>query len=333
METIPRGGRGKQVLILIPAYNEADSIGEILTRLHQQLSALPYRFSVLVVDDGSTDDTATVALARGHLLPTTVLKLSRNFGKETALLAGFDHAEAEAVIVMDADLQHPLELIPKFLELWESGYQMVYGVKQNRKSESRLKAFTVNLFYKAINSRSDFYIQPNATDFRLLDRSVIAALVSLRERVRFTKGLYAWAGFRSIGIEFVPPQRMAGSSHFSSRALRRLGLDGLTSFSDAPLRLSADLGICIALASIAYGAYIAVRTLFFGIDVPGWATLTVAVTLLGGLQLFFIGVVGTYVRNIFEETKQRPNYIVADIIKPKAASRVKPGTSALSRAL
>jgi glycosyltransferase involved in cell wall biosynthesis len=304
----------KTVAVLIPAYNEERNIGVVLERLFASLRDPRYRLEVIVVDDGSQDRTAEVVRGYCDRHPVTLLSLSRNFGKETALLAGLDRARADATIIMDADLQHPVELIPRFLEEWEAGYKCVYAVRENRRAEPLAKTLLVKLFYWLVNYDSKFRIEPNAVDFRLLDRAAVDALRSVRERVRFTKGLYAWVGFKSKGIPFLPDARHEGKSKFTSRSLFRLGWDGLTSFSDLPLRLSSIVGFLVSLGSLVYAGWIWVRTLAFGIDVPGWATLVVAVTFLSGVQMLFFGILGQYIRNIFLETKGRPSYVLAEVV-------------------
>jgi glycosyltransferase involved in cell wall biosynthesis len=322
----------KTIDVVIPAYNEEAGIARTIEKLFAQVARLPYRFELIVVDDGSSD--RTVAVVREHMVrfPITLVALTRNFGKEAALLAGLDHARGDATILMDADLQHPVELIERFLAEWEAGYECVYAVKEHRRGESWLKRVLTKAFYLGLNGGSKLKIVPNALDFRLLDRVAVRALCAIRERVRFTKGLYAWLGLRSVGIPLAPPERIAGSTRFDRRALLRLGWDGLTSFSDLPLRASAIVGGSVAVAAVVYGLYVVARTLVFGIDVPGWATLTVAVTFLSGLQILFLGVLGQYVRNVFIETKQRPNYLLREVAGLGAHRLYAPATDTAPRA-
>jgi polyisoprenyl-phosphate glycosyltransferase len=299
--------------VVIPAFNEEVAIGRLIEELFVGVAGLPYRFEVIVVDDGSHDRTSAVVQSYFERYPVKLVRLTRNFGKEAALLAGLDHASGAATLLMDADLQHPIAAIPAFIEHWRAGYQCVYGVKQHRDGEGLVKRLCARLFYAVVNRGSDPPIPPGAGDFRLLDRNVVRALSELRERVRFTKGLYAWLGFRSIGIPFVPPPRAAGRSRFDAGALARLAWDGLTSFSDLPLRVGGILGAVVAAGALVYALFVAARTLVFGVDIPGWATLTVAITFLSGLQILFLGLLGQYVRNVFIETKQRPSYVVSEI--------------------
>lgn len=303
----------RTIEVVIPAYNEECSIGRTIEALFNYVATLPYRFELIVVNDGSQDRTGETVKQYSSRYAISLIELTRNFGKETALLAGLDLARGDATIIMDADMQHPVELIEKFLAEWENGYQCVYGIRRHRADESLFKRVFTKVFYLGLNSGATVRIVPDALDFRLLDRSAVKALCSLRERVRFTKGLYAWLGFRSIGIPFVPAPRVGGASRFDRRSLFALGWDAITSFSDLPLRLSGLIGGAVAVGSLGYGLYIAARTLIFGIDVPGWATLTVAITLLGGMQLLFLGILGRYLRCIFIEAKHRPNYLVAEL--------------------
>ena len=310
----------KTVDIVIPAYNEEGNIARAIETLFERLASLPYRFELIVVDDGSHDRTAEIAASYVGRYPVRVVRLTRNFGKENALLAGLDLARGAATILMDADLQHPVELIPEFLARWEQGFEIVYAVKESRQGEGVLKRLATAAFYAGVNRGADFDIPANAIDFRLLDRAAVRALCSIRERVRFTKGLYAWLGFRTVAVPMVVAERHAGTTRFDRGRLVRLGWDGLTSFSDFPLRLMSIVGALIALAAVPYGLYIAVYTLAYGNETPGWATLTVAIMLLSGLQLLFLGVLGQYIRNVFIETKQRPNYLIRDIVDPDSAT-------------
>jgi glycosyltransferase involved in cell wall biosynthesis len=299
--------------IVMPALNEQAVIGRTIETLFATLAPLPYRFELIVVDDGSTDGTAAAVKSYLDRFPIRLVSLTRNFGKENALLAGLDNARGEATIVMDADLQHPLELVALFLERWEQGYQSVYAVREDRSGESLAKRLFTRMFYFGINGAAEIKVPPDAGDFRLMDRVVVQALCSMRERVRFTKGLYAWLGFRSIAIPYTPGPRAGGVASFNARRLLRLGWDGLTSFSDLPLRFAGVLGALVAFAALIYGSYIAIETLLVGNPVPGWTTLTCALMFSGGLQLLFLGVLGQYVRNVFMETKQRPSYLVQEV--------------------
>ena len=304
---------------VIPAYNEAENLRLLIPPLTATLRALTPRVEILVVDDGSTDNTAATVFALAGEYPVKCVLLSRNFGKENALTAGIDEANGDVVILMDADLQHPLAMIPQFYGLWQQGYEMVYGVRANRDDEGFWKRQFTHWFYKVLRRASRVPIEPDAGDFRMLDRKVIDSLRTLPERSRFMKGLYAWVGFRGIGVPFEVAERRLGKSTFNFRRLTRLAILGLVSFTDLPLRMSTLIGLAISMISILYGCYELISTMIFGNDVPGWATLVVAVTFLNGVQLMAIGVVGEYIARIFNEVKGRPNYVIARRIGYDAA--------------
>jgi glycosyltransferase involved in cell wall biosynthesis len=296
---------------VIPAYNEAENLRLMIPALTQTLLTLSPRVEILVVDDGSTDNTAATAFAFASDYPVKCLLLSRNFGKENALTAGIDEARGDVVILMDADGQHPLAMLPQFFAQWQQGYEMIYGVRANRDDEGFWKRQFTHWFYKVLRRASRVPIEPDAGDFRMLDRKVIESLRTLPERSRFMKGLYAWVGFRSVGIPFEVAERRVGTSTFNFRRLTRLAVLGLVSFTDLPLRMSTLIGLAISIISMLYGSYELISTLLAGNDVPGWATLIVAVTFLNGVQLMAIGVLGEYIARIFNEVKGRPNYVVA----------------------
>lgn len=304
----------KLICVVIPAHNEQGNIRLCVEKINEVFSFIDYKFEIIIVDDGSTDNTVKEIKALLQEYPVRLIKLSRNFGKEHALMAGLDYADADASILMDADLQHPVEMLPEFLDKWRLGYDIVYSYREDRRDESWHKRVFTKIFYSLINSGAEIKIEPGALDFRLLDKRVVDALRSLRERVRFTKGLYVWVGYKSIGIPFKPSQRHAGKSSFNRKDLFKLGWDGLTSFSDLPLKMMSSAGAIISFSSVCYAFYIFARTLIFGVDLPGWATLTVGISFLGGIQLLSLGIMGYYIRNIFIETKQRPHYIVEEEI-------------------
>lgn len=317
----PKDQHAGLIDVVMPALNEGESIGHAIEALFHAVAELSYRFELIVVDDGSTDDTAAVVQGLQSQYPVRLVSLTRNFGKETALLAGLDAARGDATIIVDADLQHPVEVIAEFLERWREGYDCVYAVRKDREGETVLKRLLTRLFYFGLNRGAALRIPEDALDFRLLDRSAVQSLCAMRERVRFTKGLYAWLGARSTAVPIAPAPRHAGKTRFDFNALTRLGWDGLTSFSDWPLRLAGSVGSLVASLSMAYGIYIAIRTLIFGVDVPGWATITVVVCFVGGLQLLFLGILGQYVRSIFIESKQRPNYLIRDYSQSALCTR------------
>lgn len=296
---------------IIPALNESENLLNMIPLLHETLTPLAKSLEIIVVDDGSFDATSATTISLSKQYPAKLIRLSRNFGKEYAITAGLDFAKGDVAILMDADGQHPPSLIQEFLSHWHAGFDMVYAIRNHRKDESFLKRKLTACFYSLINYKSPIKIIPDAGDFRLLDKSVIQALKVLPERARFMKGLYAWVGFKSKAIYFEPLNRKKGHSHFNFRRYSELALTGLTSFTDLPLRISGLLGGLISACSIFYGIYIALHTLVFGATLPGWATLAVAITFLGGLQLLSIGILGEYISRIFVEVKGRPNYVIA----------------------
>jgi glycosyltransferase involved in cell wall biosynthesis len=299
------------VSCVVPAYNEAGNLPILLEQLTRQLQAMSPSWEVVVVDDGSDDDTM-MALAPWLTRPGVVcLQLSRNFGKEAALGAGLDHARGDVVFTLDADLQHPVDLLPQMLQAWREGADMVYAVRRDRRGESALKRIGTRMFYALMRVGSSIEIPPNAGDFRLLDRCVVEAVCSLPERTRFMKGLYAWVGFRSQSIDFDPPARTSGSSGFGLRALLSLAASGITAFSNLPLRIGSALGTLLALIAIGYGIWIVIEHFTQGHDVPGWATIVAGLMFFSGIQLLTIGILGEYLGRVYDEVKRRPRYLVA----------------------
>lgn len=297
---------------VIPAYNEAAHIGAFIAHLHSFLTPLVPNVEIIIVNDGSTDDTEAAVKSCMTDYPIRYVALSRNFGKEAALSAGIDHATGDAVLLIDGDFQHPVELVPQMLELWQSGQDMIYGVIDDRSDESKLKQYGTNFFYKIVNlGQPKFTIPPNAGDFRLMDRAVVTALKQLPERNRFMKGLYAWVGFKTVAIPFVPAARATGQSSFNFSALLKLASTGITSFSLTPLRLSMVVGAFVSICALIYALDIVITTLFGSVNVPGWSTLAVGLMFFSGVQLILIGIVGEYVGQIYEEVKRRPLYLVA----------------------
>ena len=297
---------------VIPAYNEAGNITKTVAQVDAHARRLVSSFEIIIVDDGSLDATFEESQALCAQYPLRVLRLSRNFGKEQAIMAGLERTVGAAVVILDADLQEPLSHLETMLEHRAEGYEMVYAVRAQRRDETwRKRAFT-RAFYALLNIGSDTAIPANARDFRLMDRRVVDALCALPERNRFMKGLYGWVGFRTkaVAIELAP--RATGASKFGFAGLFKLGLTGLTSFTAWPLRVWTGIGMTIATCSILYALWIAIRTLVFGIDVPGWSTLVVAVMLLGGVQLISIGVLGEFLSRVFTEVKGRPGFIIAE---------------------
>lgn len=300
------------ITCVVPAYNESEGITLFLNSLCAHLSGLTDHYDVIVVDDGSKDNTGLEVIAASGGLPIQLIGLSRNFGKEAAISAGLEAAEGEVVVILDADFQHPFPVIDEFINHWQQGYEMVYAIRTDRKTDPPVRRQFNRLFYQALSRGASVDIPSNAGDFRLLDRKVVKALRDLPERNRFMKGLYSWVGFRSIGIPFTVEERRAGSSSFNFMKLFDLAMTGLTSFSSFPLRLWVGVGSVISGLAIIYAIYIVAHTLIYGNPVAGWSTLAVAVTFLGGVQLLSIGILGEYVARIFNEVKHRPNYLVSE---------------------
>ncbi len=297
---------------VIPAHNEAGNISRTVERVDAQARKLVRSFEIIIIDDGSTDSTFEEAKALSAAYPVRALRLSRNFGKEQAIMAGLELSTGAAVVILDADLQEPLCHLETMLRHRAEGFEMIYAVRAQRRDETWRKRVFTRVFYALLNTGSETAIPANARDFRLMDRKVVDALCALPERNRFMKGLYGWVGFRSKAISIDLDRRDAGISKFGFRSLFKLGLTGLTSFTAWPLRVWTSIGMAIAACSIFYGFWIAIRTAIFGIDLPGWSTLVVAVMLLGGVQLISIGVLGEYIARVFTEVKGRPGFIIAE---------------------
>jgi glycosyltransferase involved in cell wall biosynthesis len=295
---------------ILPAFNEGETLPSLLTELSDELRRHFQRWEIIVVNDGSSDDTEIQVAPWLRGRNVRYVSLSRNFGKEAALTAGLDRARGDLVLLMDADLQHPPALVPDMLRAWREGADMVYTVRATRDDESWLKKLGTRIFYRVVNVGSAVPIPANAGDFRLIDRAVVDALKSLPERNRFMKGLYAWVGFRSVGVAYEPNERHAGESSFSMRGLSRLAITGVTAFTNAPLRLWSAVGATIAVGAILGGLWFIIEHYTFGADVPGWATLAVSMMFFSGVQLLSIGILGEYVGRIFDEVKQRPVYLV-----------------------
>ena len=310
----PMNAPAPTLSIIVPVKDEEDAILPFITRVAPILEALlpgSDTWEILFIDDGS-DDATLPAVMRAHALDARVraLSLSRNFGKEAALSAGLDHARGAAVVPMDVDLQDPPEAIGDMLAKWREGYEVVYGVRRNRKADSLPKRLTADLYYRAHNYLSDDKIPEHAGDFRLLDRAVVDLIKAMPERNRFMKGMFAWGGFRQAAVEYDRAKREVGRTKFRYWHLWTLALDGITSASTWPLRIWGYVGVLIALLAFVYAMYMIVRTTLFGIDVPGYPSLMVAILFFGGLQLISLGVMGEYVGRILIETKQRPIYVV-----------------------
>lgn len=302
----------KLVSLVLPVYNEADALARLLDRLVAVIASLGrFRFEVVFVNDGSSDGTLELLVRKSREFPfIRVVDLSRNFGKEAALSAGICEAQGDAVIPLDADLQDPPELIGEMLEKWEAGAEVVLARRSNRDSDKLLKRLTAKYFYRVHNSMAEPAIPENVGDFRLLDRQVVDVLVRLSENRRFMKGLFAWVGFRTETVDFNREARQGGDTKFSGWKLWNLALEGITSFSTAPLRTWTYFGTVVALLALGYGLWLVMRTLILGVDLPGYASLMAAILFLGGVQLIGIGILGEYVGRTYMESKRRPPYVV-----------------------
>src|SRR5574337_661265 len=301
--------------LVVPAYNEAPVLPEFLRRACAALEATGLTWEIVVADDGGSDGTADLIRAYHAKDPRVgLVSLSRNFGKEIAMTAGLDHARGQAVVVIDADLQDPPELIAEMIPLWRAGYDVVYARRAVREGETPLKRMTAHIFYRLINKLVDQPIPADVGDFRLMSRRAVDALLQLRERHRFMKGLFAWVGFRQTELVYTRAPRAAGETKWNYWRLWNFSIEGVTSFSMRPLQFASYFGFFIAALAALYGLFIVARTIFFGNPVPGYPSLFVAVLFLGGVQLVTLGVIGEYVGRIANETKQRPLYLVAEAL-------------------
>lgn len=312
----------KTISILVPCYNEAKSLALLFDELNRVISQMDmYNWEVLFVNDGSRDNTMEVIRdLRRKDSRVSYVDLSRNFGKENAMLAGFDYAKGDAVIIMDADFQHPPAVIPDMIQKWEEGYDDVYAQRKARGKESWLRKKLTKLYYKMLQGSSRMDVLPNVGDFRLLDRKCVDALCQMRESGRYTKGMYCFIGFRKIGVEFETQDRVAGESSMSYRKLANLALEGITSYTTAPLRWATFIGIVVSVAAFVYMLFVLIKALLYGDPVAGYPTLLVIILFLGGIQLFTIGIIGEYLGKVFVEAKNRPVYFVREYIEANTKS-------------
>jgi glycosyltransferase involved in cell wall biosynthesis len=310
------------ISVVIPVFNERANLGPLAARLAPALTGLGVTFEAIFVDDGSHDDSLDELRAICAREPRfSALSLSRNFGKEVAIAAGLDEARGRAVVIMDSDLQHPPEVIAQFIEKWREGYKNVYGQRTDRATDPKMRIFFTEIFYRMLEKFGDVSLPQGAGDFRLLDRQAVDALLSMRERARFNKGLYAWIGFKSIGVPFEVDARASGESKFNFAGLMRFALDGLMSFSSIPLKVWTWVGLAISCFALGLAAYYWVRTMLFGVDTPGFPTLVVSIAFFSGVQLISLGVLGEYVARIFNEVKGRPLYLVAERVGSKTSEK------------
>jgi dolichol-phosphate mannosyltransferase len=297
--------------VVIPAFNERENLKELTKKIINALSENMNNFEIIIVDDGSTDGTYEMLkqLNRqdGRIKS---IKLSRNFGQQVAILAGVDHAKGQAVLTMDADLQHPPELIPEMLRYLSSGYDIVYTVRRKSKGIGVRKGLFSKLFYWVFNKFTKIKLDEGSADFRLMSRRAVEAFRQIREIHRFNRGLISWMGFKHIGINYIAPARAKGKVKYNFKKNMRLALDGILSFSTFPLRFACYLGLTISFLSAIYALWLIIIKLSGAKIAPGWTQLIVTVIFFGGLQLFFIGIIGEYISRIFEETKKRPLYFI-----------------------
>ena len=304
------------ISLVVPVYNEEESIDTFIETIDKELAPLRDQLEIVFVNDGSRDKTREVvekAIERDSRV--TLINLARNFGKEAAMTAGLAHARGDAIVPMDVDLQDPPALVLEFVRMWqEEGYDTVYGVRTDRNADTPMKRLTAGGFYRFFNAVSTTTkIPENAGDFRLMDRRVVEAINQLPERNRFMKGLFAWAGFRSIGVPFARPERAAGTTKFNYWKLWNFALDGLFSFSSWPLRVWSYIGAAVAGISFLYMMVIILKVIFIGVDSPGYASLMCVILFLGGMQLLSIGIMGEYIGRMFLEVKQRPVFLIEGV--------------------
>lgn len=302
----------KTITILVPAYNEEEVLDQLYSRLTGVIESVPnYNFEILFVNDGSKDNTLNMIKEfRVRDNRISYVDLSRNFGKETAMIAGLDHAMGDAVIIIDADLQDPPELIPEMIQYWEQGYDDIYAKRRSRAGESWAKKWTAGKFYSLLKKTTRIPIQENTGDFRLLDRRCVEALKKIRETQRYTKGMFSWIGYNKKEILFDRDPRAAGETKWNYFKLIDLAIEGITSFTTAPLRLASFFGFTVSFGAFVYMLWIIIKTMMYGESVTGYPSMMTAILFLGGVQLISIGIIGEYLGRIFNETKNRPLYFV-----------------------
>lgn len=314
------GQKAEKICLIVPCYNEQEVIDACHSRIMGAISALSdYTFEIIYINDGSSDQTlAHLEALNRNDARVTVINLSRNFGKEAAMTAGLDHADGDAVIILDADLQDPPELIAEMIGVWKrENADVVYGQRVSRQGETWLKKFTAFSFYRVINWISRVKIPRNTGDFRLMSKRTVDSLRQLQEHHRFMKGLFSWVGFKQVPMTYHRHPRLAGRTKWDYLKLWNFSLEGITGFSTTPLKMASLLGLLIAIFSVIFGAIIIIKTLTEGRDIPGYASLMVMVTFMGGIQLLSIGLLGEYVGRIFNETKRRPLYLIDKIVQTK----------------
>ncbi|HYO53240.1 glycosyltransferase family 2 protein [Archangium sp.] len=299
--------------LVIPVFNEEEVLPELYRRVTQVMAAAETSYELVLIDDGSSDKTWEIMQRlRASDERVSLVRLSRNFGHQIALTAGLEHARGETVVVLDADLQDPPELIPRMLELWREGHDVVYGVRTRREGEGIFKRSTAAVFYRLIGRLTSVHIPADTGDFRLMSRPVVEALKRVRERNRFVRGLVAWVGFRQVGLPYERAHRAAGETKYPFSKMLRFAVDAIISFSILPLRLATGFGFLVSFFSFAYAAHAVYLKVVTGESLPGWASLMVGIAFLGGVQLLCLGIVGEYLGRIYDEVKARPLYLLQD---------------------
>jgi glycosyltransferase involved in cell wall biosynthesis len=304
----------KKISLLIPVYNEQEVLRHLYERISKLAGETPhYDFEFLFINDGSRDNTLEMIKKYAEDdVRISYVNLSRNFGKETAMIAGLDHVTGDATVIIDADLQDPPELVPRMISYWEEGYDDVYARRKSRAGESWFKKATSEVFYKILQKSTSIPIQQDTGDFRLLSRRCVEALKQFRESQRYTKGMFSWIGYKKKEILYDRDARAAGETKWNYAKLTNFAIDGITSFTTAPLRISSIFGILVSLAAFVYILYLVIRTMFFGTDLAGYPSMMAVILFLGGIQLLSLGVIGEYIGRIFNETKNRPLYLIEE---------------------
>jgi polyisoprenyl-phosphate glycosyltransferase len=307
----------QKISLVVPFYNEEKGVADFFEEIEQALSPLynTNEVEIICVNDGSKDQTLVELIrAKSRYDKIKIIDFSRNFGKEAALTAGLDHANGDAVIPIDADLQHPPHVVLEMVQKWHEGFEVVLAKRSDRDTDNAIYKYAAQAFYKFSRKITSIEIPANVGDFRLMDRKVVEAVKDLKENTRFMKGIFAWVGFKTTTILYQVEPRQHGKTSFNFWKLWNLALEGITSFSTVPLRIWTYLGGVVSVSAFAYAIYLFIRTIIYGVETPGYASLMIAILFLGGVQLIGIGVLGEYVGRIFNEVKRRPSYIIREII-------------------
>lgn len=315
----------KTISILIPAYNEEAVLDKLMVRLGDLANSVKnYEFEFLLINDGSKDETLPIIKEYADQdNRVSYINLSRNFGKEIAMIAGLDHVRSAATVIIDADLQDPPELIPEMIKHWEAGYDDVYAKRKTRDGESWFKKFSSKMYYRTLQKVTQIPIQEDTGDFRLLDRRVVEAIRQFRDSQRNAKAIFSWVGFNKKQILYDRDPRAAGETKWNYVKLINLALDGITSFTTAPLRISTYVGALVSVLAFLYLIFLIIRTVFFGTDLAGYPSMMAVILFLGGVQLLFLGIIGEYIGRIFNETKQRPLYLIEEYHNGKAITKTR----------